>query len=71
MSMSSIMFGIIFGAIGMAYFGYGRKNANLNFLISGIILIVYPYFMGSAAAALVFIVGVILCFCPFIISRIF
>lgn len=46
---------IIFGAIGMGAFVYGRKSAQLRPIVLGIALMVYPYFVS--ATWLVFTIG--------------
>jgi len=38
---------IIFGAIGMGYFVYGKKNARLVPMIAGMALCGFPYFVSS------------------------
>ncbi len=41
-----IFFSIVFGIVGMGYWSYGKKQ-NQNFLIAGIVLMVYPYFVNT------------------------
>jgi hypothetical protein len=43
-SMSQIMAGLIFGAIGLWMFRRGKHNANMKVLAIGLALMVYPYF---------------------------
>jgi hypothetical protein len=49
---------IIFGAIGMAAFVYGKKSANMKPMILGIALMGYPYFISQTW--LLYLVGVLL-----------
>ena len=49
---------IVFGAIGMAAFVYGKKTANMRPMLIGIALIVYPYFVSQTW--LVFLIGCLL-----------
>jgi hypothetical protein len=44
---TSIIFGIFWGIVGIAYFRYGKKQQNIVALISGIGLMVFPYFISS------------------------
>jgi hypothetical protein len=67
--MGSILVGLLMGAIGMAYFIYGKKTTEFSFLIFGAVLIVYPYFVSNAVLSMV--LGIIFILCPFIIKRYF
>jgi hypothetical protein len=49
-SEASIVWSMLFGAIGVGYFIYGRKQKRLVPFISGIALMVVPYFVDSAGA---------------------
>ena len=49
-SESSIVWSMFFGAIGVGYFIYGRKQKRLVPFISGIALMVVPYFVDGAVA---------------------
>lgn len=49
---------ILFGAIGMAAFVYGKKSGNLKPIILGIALMAYPYFIPQTW--LLYLVGVLL-----------
>ena len=49
---------IIFGAIGMGAFVYGKKSGMIKPMLTGIALIVYPYFVS--ATWLVFLIGLLL-----------
>jgi hypothetical protein len=39
---------VIFGMIGMAAFGYGKKAGRLNSMLFGAALMIYPYFVDQA-----------------------
>lgn len=67
--MGTILVGLLMGAIGMAYFVYGKKTAEFSFLLFGVVLIVYPYFVSNAVLSMV--LGIIFILCPFIIKRFF
>jgi hypothetical protein len=46
-SPASIMLNLFFGAVGAAYFIYGKKQSHYTALIAGLALIVLPYFIGN------------------------
>ena len=56
---------IFFSIIGFGYFLYGKKSANYVFLICGIILMVFPYFISNLAYLI--IIGVAFSLMPLII----
>jgi hypothetical protein len=40
---AQMLWGIVFGAIGFAYFSYGRKQKSIVPLVTGIALFIWPY----------------------------
>jgi hypothetical protein len=54
---------IIFGSIGMWYFIYWKKDHKIVALISGIILMIYPYFVTNIYYSI--IIWIILMILPF------
>jgi hypothetical protein len=50
MNTSTIMWGLLFGSIGVGFFTYGRKQRKIVPLVSGIVLIAYPYFVTNPYA---------------------
>ena len=56
---------IFFSIIGFGYFLYGKKSANYVFLICGIILMVFPYFVSNLAYLV--IIGIVFSLIPLII----
>jgi hypothetical protein len=46
-SATSLFFGIMAGAVGMAYFIYGKRQARAVPMVAGIVLSIYPYFTDS------------------------
>jgi hypothetical protein len=47
---AGIVWSVFFGAIGVGYFIYGRKQNHIVALLSGIGLMVVPYFIDGATA---------------------
>jgi len=43
----NILLSVLLGAIGFGYIVYGRKQMHSMALISGILLCVFPYFVGN------------------------
>jgi hypothetical protein len=64
--VTNVLFGIFAGAVGVAYFVYGRKQAKFVPLIAGILLCVYPYFVDGVLWLSV--VGAALIAAPFVID---
>jgi type IV secretory pathway TrbF-like protein len=63
---ASLFWGLVFGSIGFGYFLYGKKQARAVPLVCGIVLMVYPYFVGSSAWAMVGI-GAVLMAIPYFV----
>jgi hypothetical protein len=52
LTSSAIVIGIFVGLIGIALLNYGRKQGRVPHMVVGLILLVYPYFVGNWIAAL-------------------
>jgi hypothetical protein len=48
MSESSLLWGVIFGVVGLSYFVYGRKQRAVVPLLCGVGLMVLPYLLSGA-----------------------
>ncbi len=48
MSESSLLWGVLFGAIGLGYFVYGKKQRAVVPLVCGVALMVLPYLVSGA-----------------------
>jgi hypothetical protein len=61
LSMSSLAAGILISLIGAALLLYGRKETRVPHMVAGVILIVFPYFVGiwwlAILIAVVIVVG--------------
>ena len=64
-STAVLLWGLLFGSIGLGFFLYGKKQKAVVPLITGIALCVVPYFIANVYALV--IVGVILMAIPFIV----
>lgn len=59
---AALLWSLVFGSIGLAYFVYGKRQANMVARYTGIVLMIYPYFVDSTLAMVV--IGVGLMFLP-------
>ena len=62
MNTTVLLLGVVFSSIGLGYFIFGKKQENMVVLVSGIILMLYPYFIENIFFML--IIGVALIFLP-------
>lgn len=62
-STAMIMWSVLFGAIGMGYFVYGKRQKAIVPLCIGMALIVFPYFVASVTSLV--IVGMVLVVIPY------
>ncbi len=67
MDSLTIFLGMIFSAFGFGYFIYGKKQHRFVPMISGMILMVFPYFVDGAVK--IVIAGLILLAAPFIFKQ--
>ena len=58
---------VLFSAVGFGYFIYGKRQQEWIPLFSGLLLMVYPYFVSSALAMVT--VGLLLVVGPFVTKR--
>ena len=65
MDQALLLWGLLFIAIGMGFFLYGRKQKRAVPLVCGIVLMVYPYFVPSTIWLVV--IGVVLCAVPYFV----
>ena len=61
----ALVFSFIISTVGFAYFVYGKKTVNFLFLVAGLILMIYPYFIEELLAAV--IIGIILVLAPLVL----
>jgi len=62
-SESSLLWGVFFGAIGLGYFVYGKKQHRFVPLLCGLGLMAFPYFMTNMV--LLVVVGLALSVMPY------
>jgi len=62
-STSLLVWGMLFGIIGLGFFTYGRRQKAIVPLVSGITLFVFPYFAPNLY--LLIIIGIVLMAMPY------
>jgi hypothetical protein len=66
-STATLIWGMLFGAVGAGYFIYGKRQAMIVPLVCGIALAVYPWFVSGTLWTI--IVGVVLMAIPYFIRH--
>ncbi len=64
-SESMLIWGMVFGSIGLGFFIYGKKQKKIVPLITGLALFVFPYFIADIT--MLMIVGAILIVLPYFV----
>jgi hypothetical protein len=59
LDVNNLLLGVFISLIGMALLMYGRKEVRVPHIVAGLVLIVYPYFVGSLLLELIVAVVVI------------
>ncbi len=62
-NMASLLWGILFGSIGLGYFIYGKKQGRAVPMVSGVALMAYPYFVTNSY--LTVLIGIVLMALPY------
>ncbi|BCL63262.1 hypothetical protein DGMP_39550 [Desulfomarina profundi] len=65
-SVSTLFWGVLFGAVGLGFFTYGRKQRAVVPLSSGIALCLIPYFISNSY--LLVAAGCVLVIVPFFLK---
>lgn len=58
MSGADLLWGMLFGTVGMSFFVYGRRQSAMVPLISGVALMGFPYFVSDTVTLVA--VGILL-----------
>ena len=64
-SEAAILWGLLFGSVGLGFFLYGRRQRKVVPLMCGVALMVYPYFMTSTVWLV--LVGAVLVAVPYFV----
>lgn len=63
MSIASLLWGLLFGSIGLGFFIYGKRQRMIVPLVCGLALMLYPYFV--TATWLLWAIGIALMSVPY------
>jgi hypothetical protein len=63
LNTSSLLWGVLFGSIGLGFVIYGRKERAVVPLVCGLALMVFPYFVTNSV--LLVVIGVALMTIPY------
>ena len=61
-----LLWGVVFGSVGLAYFVYGKKQQRFVPLLCGIALMAFPYFISNTV--LLVVVGLLLSVVPYFLK---
>lgn len=67
MNASLLLWGVLFGSLGLGYFIYGKKQGAVMPLVCGLVLMVFPYFISSTW--LLVAIGAVLAALPYFFRR--
>jgi hypothetical protein len=65
MNETVLLWGLLFGSIGLGFFIYGRKQRKVVPLVCGLTLMGFPYFVSSTSLLLA--IGVLLIAIPYFV----
>jgi predicted membrane protein len=65
MDTSSLLWGLLFGSIGLGFLIYGRKQRAVVPLICGLALMIFPYFVSNTI--LLIAIGIVLIVIPYFV----
>lgn len=62
---AALLWGVLFGSIGLGFFLYGKKQRAVVPLVCGIALMIYPYFVPNAIVLV--LIGLLLIAIPYFV----
>jgi predicted membrane protein len=62
---SVLVWGMLFGSIGLGFFIYGKRQKAIVPLVTGIVLFIFPYFISDIT--LLMVIGAILIVVPYFV----
>lgn len=65
MNAAQLLWGVLFGSIGLGYFIYGKKQRAIVPLACGLVLMVYPYFVANTLALVA--IGLVVSVLPYFV----
>jgi predicted membrane protein len=65
LSSSLLLWGLLFGSVGIGFFIYGKRQRRVVPLVCGLALMIFPYFVSGTI--LVVVVGIVLIAIPYFV----
>jgi hypothetical protein len=65
-STATLMWGLLFGSIGMGYLVFGRRQRRGVAFVSGVVLCTFPYFVSNVY--LIILIGILFMLLPYFIK---
>ena len=65
MNVTQLLWGVLFGSIGLGYFVYGKKQRAVMPLVCGLALMAFPYFVSNTTWTV--LIGVVLTALPYFV----
>lgn len=65
MNTATLLWGLLFGSIGLGFFVYGRRQKAVVPLLAGLALMIFPYFIANTIALVT--LGVVLIAIPYFV----
>jgi predicted membrane protein len=62
---SWLLWGVLFGSVGLGFFMYGRRQKAVVPLVCGLVLMIFPYFVSNTI--LLVAIGVVLIATPYFV----
>lgn len=59
MDTSTLLWGLLFGSIGLGFFVYGRRQKMVVPLLTGVVLMILPYFVSNTILLVMLGVGLV------------
>lgn len=64
----ALVLSFIISLLGFAYLAYGKNTFDFLFIVVGLLLMIYPYFIQDIATSV--IIGVLLVLAPFVLKAV-
>jgi len=66
LNTSTLLWGLLFGSVGLGFFIYGKKQKSVVPLVCGLVLMIFPYFISNTV--LLVAIGVTLMTLPYFVK---
>ena len=66
MNTSTLLWGLLFGSVGLGFFIYGKKQKSVVPLVCGLVLMIFPYFISNTVILVA--IGVALMTLPYFVK---